>query len=399
MSSGESSFQKSMNIRFIDRNGKEQVASGLAEFIAAVRDGELSSDTLVFDAAELRWKKASETAELRAAASGPEMPVAKAELSPILEDSVRVTTLLESPSEMPSGAATVGAVDENDVGQAQSETSDASVPISEGTGQRSTFLEWARNASGPTLYGITLGLGSALVKGIAPLVRDEYVSLAITVMGATGGIMAINGFFRHRKSPSRLDFLIAALVLLSIPTSFGAIMLSKQKAKETVERTHVRLSELKTNLDAQVMASKMTDVFEMLSGKQPFEIATVVETRSHMDELTTLLAKTAASTEAYLTECRADLLDTDPNLVYLNTLSQNMKQAFWLKRDYFAEIGRLLDFLISRKGTYSIASQGIRFQKQEDSTAFNTSLDRIAKYEEQMAAIASRMTAPTNADR
>ena len=55
-----------MKLKFINRNGKEEVAESLAEFIAAVQDGELSSDTLVFDEQEQRWKKASEIGPFRA---------------------------------------------------------------------------------------------------------------------------------------------------------------------------------------------------------------------------------------------------------------------------------------------------------------------------------------------
>jgi hypothetical protein len=61
-----------MEIGFIDRSGKNRVVDGIAEFITAVLHSEPSSETLVFDCAELRWKKASEIVELRAATSDPQ---------------------------------------------------------------------------------------------------------------------------------------------------------------------------------------------------------------------------------------------------------------------------------------------------------------------------------------
>jgi hypothetical protein len=63
-----------MEIRFIDRSGKKRVVDGIPQFIAAVLHVELSSEALVFDGAGLRWKKASEIVERRAATSDPQLP-------------------------------------------------------------------------------------------------------------------------------------------------------------------------------------------------------------------------------------------------------------------------------------------------------------------------------------
>lgn len=75
-----------MKLKFINRNGKEQVVGSLAELIAAVRDGELSSDTLVFDEQEQRWKKSSEIVEFHSASWDVQMPVAHRDASQVSSD-------------------------------------------------------------------------------------------------------------------------------------------------------------------------------------------------------------------------------------------------------------------------------------------------------------------------
>ena len=49
-----------MKFRFIDSDGKEQVTDGLPALFTGVRNGELASDTLIFDEVKNRWKKARE---------------------------------------------------------------------------------------------------------------------------------------------------------------------------------------------------------------------------------------------------------------------------------------------------------------------------------------------------
>ena len=49
-----------MRLRFIDRNGIEQVVEGRSAWLAAVRECGLAADTPVFDDHERRWLKACE---------------------------------------------------------------------------------------------------------------------------------------------------------------------------------------------------------------------------------------------------------------------------------------------------------------------------------------------------
>ena len=53
-----------MRLRFRDRNGDEQMIDGRSSLISALREGELTPDTPVFDDHEHRWMKASEVSGL-----------------------------------------------------------------------------------------------------------------------------------------------------------------------------------------------------------------------------------------------------------------------------------------------------------------------------------------------
>ncbi|MBZ5579369.1 MAG: hypothetical protein LAP40_22640 [Acidobacteriia bacterium] len=59
-----------MRLRFIDREGAEQVVDGRSAWLAAVRQGDLTPDTSVFDVHERRWVKASEIGGFPAQALG-----------------------------------------------------------------------------------------------------------------------------------------------------------------------------------------------------------------------------------------------------------------------------------------------------------------------------------------
>ena len=135
-----------MKTRFIDRNGKEQMVDSLGTFIAAVRDGELSSDTLVFDEQGQRWKKASELANFSARTSDD------------LQTAIPITETPPASCEK-TPAAEIPATP--DVGRNGEDR----------PGWRTAVWRWV--FGGPTLYAVTLGLSYALVQNSAPLVRDE----------------------------------------------------------------------------------------------------------------------------------------------------------------------------------------------------------------------------------
>jgi hypothetical protein len=350
-----------MKVKFINRDGKEQVVDSLAEFISAVRDGELSSDTLVFDEHGQRWKKATEIVEFPAVVSDIQMT------APIADTS-------QASSE---GAGDVGPP-----------ATPAVVPNSaHGTGWRTPVWKWVFSA--PTLYAITIGLGYTLVESIAPLVRDEFLSLAVTLTGAAGAIMGVCGLFRRRKTTARWERVIAAAVVLSTLASLGSIAIRNRRAGAIAHLTHLRLQPLMQTFDAQVKAIGLPDVFKMLGGQEEFDISKIVGTRGQMDDLVASLDKTKASAEGYLREWRGELSPVDPNSLVVEHLSQTLTEGLAVKREYFGELERFLDFLISKSGTYRVTSQGLRFQTQKDADIYNTSMDRIMKYENRLTAFAS----------
>ena len=172
----------------------------------------------------------------------------------------------------------------------------------------------------------------------------------------------------------------------------AGVWANARKQKALVVLTHTRLQALTQTFDAQVKAIGVPDVFEMLGGQKDFDRSKIVETRSHMGELATLLEQTKSSAEGELRECRKGLSPTDPNSVYLDHLLQTMATTFSLKREYFTEIERLLDFLISKnEQQFGITSQGATFLAQKDADIYNTSVSRIVKYEEQLAAVVAEI--------
>jgi hypothetical protein len=377
-----------MRLQFIDRSGREQVIDGLPEFIAAVRDGELSSDTLVFDGTELRWRKASELVELSTATSDPQTPVGNADSSPIPEEPTQDSALPGSPSDvLPDGPV----LDKTALAP-QCETSERVTPDNVGsTGLQTPLLKWARSVSGTVMYGVIVGLSYALVKSIAPLVKDEFITLALTLVGAVGAVMGVRGLFLRKQTTATWERVVAMAVVLSVVTSFGLLVFTNLRAKATVERTHARLNDLTQKFEAEVKATGMTDLFEMLAGQRQFDISRVVEIRSHMAELDTSMTRTITSAQGYLRECKDNLSASDPNSLFLEHLLQTLSHVMSIRREYFAELGRFMAFLVSTTGTYTVTSQGLIFRRQMDADIYHDSLKRIGGYEEQLETIASEM--------
>jgi hypothetical protein len=255
------------------------------------------------------------------------------------------------------------------------------------TGLRTAVVKWLFNAS--TVYAVTLGLSYELVRNLAPQVRDDFVELALTLIGAVGIIMALRGLFRRRTSTAKWERVVATAVLLSVVAVPVTALFKSQKQKELVALTHSRLQQLIQAFNAQVKAAGVPDLFEMLGGQKQYDIAKVVETRGHMSELAASLEKTGSSAEGYLQECRREFSPTDRNSVFLQHLSTKLIELLSVKREYFAEITRLLDFLISNQGTYTISPQGPTFRNQRDVETYSAFVNRIIKYEEQLAASAA----------
>jgi hypothetical protein len=245
------------------------------------------------------------------------------------------------------------------------------------------------------LYGGTVALSYVLVTEVSPLVRDEFVCLGVTVIGAVGAIMGVRGLFRRRKTLAKWERIVAASVVLSVMAVSGVVSLTARKQRALVKLTQSRLQYLTQTLDGQVKASGLTDVVEMLSGHRDFDKGRISEANGHLGELSASLEKIVNITQGYLLECRSGLSPTDSNAMFLVRLSEKLTQMLSIKREYFAEIGRLLDFLISEDGTYRFTPQGPRFRTLKDADVYNTSLSRIIKYEEQLAVIASEINGKT----
>ena len=353
-----------MNITFINPSGKEQVVDSFAEFTAALRDGNISRDALAFDDQEQRWKKASEIVESRAAAQ-TEANATQQDVSPVSKAEAQGTNGPMTPK-----AAL------NNVGQLS---------------WRVRFLAWARTKSGPTVYAAIVGLGYVLVKNLALAVPNAFLTLTDTLIGAVGFIVGIRGLFVRRKAPARWEQVVATAVVVSVIASFGAVVYHNRQAKAMVALTHSKLQSLSQAFTAEVNASGVNDVFEMLSGQRALDRYKIVETRGHIAELIASAEATTASAQHYLQECKADLSPADPNAVFLEHLSQALTEMSSIKRDYFTEIGKLLDLLISEGTTYRHTSEGPRFHTQNDPANYNALMSQIISCEKRMSAIASDM--------
>ncbi|MGA2742563.1 MAG: hypothetical protein ABSG65_34630, partial [Bryobacteraceae bacterium] len=153
-----------MNITFINPSGKEQVVDSLAEFTAALRNGNILPDALAFDDQDQRWKKASEIVESRAAAQ-TEANATQQDVLPVSKAEAQGT----NGSMTPKAAL-------NNVGQRS---------------WRVRILAWARTKSGPTVYAAIVGLGYVLVKNLALAVPNAFLTLTDTLIGALGFIVGI----------------------------------------------------------------------------------------------------------------------------------------------------------------------------------------------------------------
>ena len=352
---------KAMALKFINRHGREQSAESLAQLIAAVRDGELSSDTLVFNEQEQRWQRASELVEVTGHASEVALP--QPEEPQVAQDAPKPAEAAPAPNVEAKG----------------------------GAGRRilSVISRWTSN--GPMVYCFCIGLGYALVRSLSSLVRDEYLTLAVDLLGLVGVVMGLRGLFRRKKTVARWERVVAGCLLLSVAVIPLAVTYKARRQQDLVKLTHSRLQDLTKTFDAEVTAAGIPAVFQMLSGESGFDESKIRETRTHMGDLIAALEQTATTAKGYIQECRDELSPTDPNSVFLKHLSDSLTSMSSVKRDYFLEIGRLLDFLTSSKGKYTATKQGLLFHTQKDADTYNSSVARTVKYEEQLAAIASEM--------
>jgi hypothetical protein len=153
---------------------------------------------------------------------------------------------------------------------------------------------------------------------------------------------------------------------------------------EAVERYVSELSNTAQALASQQKSSGLSDVFEMLGNRRPFDSAVIAATRPKIDEMVQVIDDCSTK----LQRARDGVATYPSQGTSVELSAKKMGVVFDIKRRYLAEVGLFLDFLIEKAPLYSMTTAGPRFQNVADAKSYNAFMDRLIKQEQELAVAA-----------
>ena len=401
-----------MRFKFIDGNGQEQTATGLASLLALTRQGVLTEETLVFDETEARWRKAREIDYLAPATeSQPNGP----RLEPDRHDTISSAeaTAEKSGSSLPE--LKPDNLRQDDVAQAEAFTAadsatgheqellpdPQSVPERESTWYRLT--RWTHDGASCAAVAWVL-LGVSIVLWLT-VVADFTEPDAAEKFGELLGKVLVNGvvlYFLCRRWGGQA-FLIISLCLFC---AVGYVVQSRLIG--TSARTHRVMTSFMEDLQshtqaysAETLALKVPTLFEILDGKLPYQGSDLAQ----MQTAVALAEKKTDEFRAYfenrVSRARQEIAAVDPDaeadfMRGIDKTFPRVRDMYAQRKQYFEETDALLSFLLQQSGPFEVRSDGIHFKKGTDAAEYNRRIDRI---NEHVAAITEMQRTPSNGSR
>ena len=207
--------------------------------------------------------------------------------------------------------------------------------------------------------------------------------------GMVGRILVagIVGFFLMRRSWGKGSALfITSSIALSI---FGYLdmflLLNRGPSAQTDKVSAALLSDVQKfteSYKAEVGPLNVQTALEMLDGRRASTVAGLVQMRRRAAMANDKTDKYLAVIESRVKNAESKIDASDPSSVktfdaLIGTAMVTVRRVFSLNKAYFTEIDGLLEFVLSRNGTYQIAGNGIRFHDRRDSSEYNRRVDKI----------------------
>lgn len=256
------------------------------------------------------------------------------------------------------------------------------------------------------MYGGLLVLCYILQQQVVPLEHNLFLVLAMDLVAFAGLVVGLRGSYRgaiSKTGPESMRGWERYLTVLVVLTF--AVPVISAWFRQSIVNGHTP-NWVKT-CGADVYAEKMQQIvhqseedakttgvmtfFDVISGRTPNLPIKLDEIRDRLRSFSVSLDRTQMDTESYLRACRDPLPRSDPTAIILESILKKLPSSFSLKRQYYSEVGLLIEFLIAKKATYELTAEGVRFQNQQDANFYNAAVDRLVDYERQVAAVATEI--------
>ena len=389
-----------MRFRFIDSNGKEGTANGLASLLNLTKEGILTEDTLVFDETEGRWRRARDINYLSPTAdsqpNGAPRPerdrysVASAE--PSVPDPSATNLEGARPESEPH---TVDASAEPSVPDFSSANLEGPPPLNLAlaSGQESTWhrlTAWLHDDAtcGKVAFGF-LGLCALM---LCMLVAASPAPDAAEKFGeALGRVLVVGAviFFLFKRWGKGRAFLMVSVLLFcllgyavqSLVTD-GATSARKTKLMMSVFTDIQRHAQAFSN---EILGLRIDTLFEMLDGKRAYQKSDLTQMQNNVAVAEKRTKEVLSYFENRTSQARRELADIDPAAAAdftngINKTFPKMKELYLQEAQYFREIDALLAFIREQSGPFEVtATSGIRFRNAGDSAEYDRRIASINK--------------------
>ena len=263
----------------------------------------------------------------------------------------------------------------------------------------------ALNVSGPALEAsrhgragwlgedrarLQFGLGIFLLCFLAYCLLAAFLPIPQAVRATVGKLLGAElvGFFLMRKpwGKGSATLILSIITLFIIAGSTLPLLVNGGANARTGKIVASLISECQEREDSykrDVGNLGVSTVFEMLDGRRACKTSDLVEMRrkariakDKTDQLMTFLESRIKITEA-------EIIASDPSSIgtFRDNISTPMgataHHVFSLNKEYFTEIDQLLEFVLSKSGSYQITPNGIKFDHAHDLTEYNRRADEV----------------------
>ena len=380
-----------MRFRFIDNTGIERTADGLASVLDLAKQGVLTAESLVFDDREGRWRRAREMTYLEPESREPpsddvaQPSVAEPALhSADVPQDALPSSRTESEAEVPEHL--------DGVPEAQ-----AKVVVELESG-RKPWTSWLRDESWLHRRDSRADRTCGRI-GLGILVLCAFMQWLLIVgapnpdaaarWGAALGSLLVFGavlfFFLKQFGKGRAILILSCLLFCFFGYSVHALVVRLAADAKTTNIMVSWLTGLQRRVQGfndEVAALKIDSVFEMLDGKRAYERADLIEMRKRVRVAQAKANAFLADFESRLARTRTEIaaIDASTSALFVKRVDQGfpeIQKRVSLQDEYHEEIKSLLEFLTDKSGPYRVTRQGISFDRDDDRSVYNRTIDRI----------------------